>query len=235
MSNNVINNSEAKAQMKLRAAEHVIELVESGMTVGLGSGSTAAMWVHLLGERVRDKGLRIKAVASSVASERIGQSYGIPFIELRKCDQIDLTIDGANEIAPGLALIKGGGGELLREKIVASASKRYVVVADSFKVVPKLGAFPLPVEVFPMAASIVSCALKELGFIPELRLNADGSTYVTIHANYLFDCRGLTIEDPYQMKAELDSIVGLVEHGIFLDMVNYAVIGGETGAIERRV
>ena len=106
---------------------------------------------------------------------------------------------------------------------------------DSFKIVSKLGAFPIPVEAVPMAASIVSCALKELGFIPELRLNADGSTYVTIHANYLFDCRGLTIEDPYQMKAELDSIVGLVEHGIFLDMVNYAVIGNETGAVERRV
>jgi ribose 5-phosphate isomerase A len=123
MSNNVIDISEVRARMKLRAAEHAVELVESGMTVGLGSGSTAAIGLHLLGRRVRDEGLRIKGVASSLASERLGHSYGIPFIELHKCDQIDLTIDGANEIAPGLALIKGGGGELLREKIVASGIK----------------------------------------------------------------------------------------------------------------
>jgi ribose 5-phosphate isomerase A len=103
---------------------------------------------------------------------------------------------------------------------------------DSFKIVSKLGAFPIPVEAVPMAASIVSCALKELGFIPTSKLNTDGSTYITRQANYFFDRTGMTIADPYQVMAELDSVVGLVEHGIFLDMVNYAIIGDETRAVE---
>jgi ribose 5-phosphate isomerase A len=226
---------EAKARMKMKAAERAIELVEPGMTVGLGSGSTASMWIRLLGERVRDRGLQITAVASSEDTERLGRSYGIPFVAIGKCDRIDLTVDGADEIAPRLALIKGGGGNLLREKIVASASKLFVVVADSSKVVNKLGKFPLPVEVIPMAASLVSCALEELGFTTKLRHRPDGSIYVTDQQNHLLDCTGVTIEDPYQMVSEINAIVGVVEHGIFLDMVNFALIASEDGLIERRV
>jgi ribose 5-phosphate isomerase A len=146
-----------------------------------------------------------------------------------------LTVDGADEIAPRLALIKGGDGNLLREKIVASASKRFVVVADSSKVVNKLGKFPLPVEVIPMATSLVSCALRELGFTPKLRHRRDGSIYVTDQRNHLLDCTGVRIEDPYQMMSEINAIVGVVEHGIFLDMVNFALIASEDGLIERRI
>jgi ribose 5-phosphate isomerase A len=226
---------EAKARIKMKAAERAIELVEPGMIVGLGSGSTASMWIRLLGERVRDRGLQITAVASSEDTEQLGRSYGIPFVAIDKCDRIDLTVDGANEIAPRLALIKGGGGNLLREKIVASASKLFVVVADSSKVVNKLGKFPLPVEVIPMAASLVSCALRELGFATKLRHRRDGSIYVTDQRNHLLDCTGVTIEDPYQMISEINAIVGVVEHGIFLDMVNFALIASEDSLIERRV
>jgi ribose 5-phosphate isomerase A len=224
-----------KTRMRMKAAERAIGLVESGMTVGLGSGSTASMWIRLLGERVRDRGLQVTAVASSEDTERLGRSYGIPFVAIDKCNRIDLTVDGADEIAPGLALIKGSGGSLLREKIVASASKVFVIVADSSKVVNKLGKCSLPVEVVPMAVSLVSCALGELGFTSKLRYRPDGSVFVTDQRNHLLDCTGVTIEDPYLMTSEINAIVGVVEHGIFLDMVNFAIIASEDGLIERRV
>src|SRR5215470_17164817 len=143
---------EGRPGMKLRAAQKALELVKSGMTLGLGSGSTATLWIQLLGEQVRDHGLNIRAIASSEDSEHLGRSYGIPFVTFEECRSLDLTVDGADEIAPGLALIKGGGGKLLREKIVAGASKQFVVIADESKQVEKLGRFPLPVEVIPMAA-----------------------------------------------------------------------------------
>ena len=160
------SHAEDHKGMKLRAAQRALELVEPGMSVGLGSGSTAIVWIKLLGEKVRDHGLKIRAIASSDDSERLGKSYGIPFVTFEECRSLDLTVDGADEIAPGLALIKGGGGKLLREKIVASASKRFVIVADESKVVDKLGRFPLPVEVIPMAAPLVIEALKKIGFTP---------------------------------------------------------------------
>jgi len=221
------------ADLKLHAAQRALSLVESGMTVGLGSGSTATLWIKLLGEQVRDHGLKIRAIASSEDSERLGGSYGIPFVNFEECRSLDLTVDGADEIAPKLALIKGGGGKLLREKIVASASKRFVIVADNSKVVEKLGRFPLPVEVIRMACPLVSEALRELGFTPTLRVNPDGSNYITDEGNFILDCSGLLIEDPYTMARKLDSIVGVVEHGLFLDMADLALIAGEHEVVER--
>src|SRR5215468_2470579 len=156
------HNAGDQAELKLRAAQRALEMVESGMAVGLGSGSTATIWIKLLGEKVRE-GLQIRAIASSDDSERLGRSYGIPFVTFEECPRLDLTIDGADEIAPKLALIKGGGGKLLREKIVAGASKRFVVIADESKLVEKLGRFPLPVEVIPMAAPLVTDSLRQLG------------------------------------------------------------------------
>ncbi|MBB5063039.1 ribose-5-phosphate isomerase RpiA [Granulicella mallensis] len=229
------NVREARSRIKMKAAEHAVELVKSGMTVGFGSGSTVSMWVRLLGERVRDHSLQIVAVASSREIERLGRSYGIPFMDIDKCDRIDVTVDGADEIAPGLALIKGKGGELLREKMLASSSKIFVVIADSSKVVSKLGGVPIPVEVIPMAVSLVSCALEELGFAVKPRECPDGSSYLTDQRNYVLDCTGVAIDDPYQMMTEINAIVGVVEHGIFLDMVNFAIIADEDGVVERRV
>jgi ribose 5-phosphate isomerase A len=219
--------------LKLQAAKRALELVKPGMKVGLGSGSTATLWIQLLGEQVRDHGLSIKAIASSEASEHLGRSFGIPFLNFDECDRLDLTVDGADEIAPGLALIKGGGGKLLREKIVASATERFVVIADESKVVDKLGRFPLPVEVIQMAAPLVRRSLEQLGFTPTLRLNPDGSHYITDEGNLLFDCSGVMIDDPEKLASILDHTVGLVEHGLFLKMANLALIATEDSVVER--
>ena len=229
------NNAGTHPEWKLHAAQRALQLVESGMTLGLGSGSTATIWIQLLGEQVRDHGLKVRAVASSDDSERLGRSYGIPFVTFVECRILDLTVDGADEIAPGLALIKGGGGKLLREKIVASASKRFVVVADESKQVDKLGRFPLPVEVIPMAAPLVSDSLHALGFAPSVRVDGVGKPYITDEGNLILDCSGLLIENPDAMAAKIDSIVGVVEHGLFLHMADLAVIAGEKQVIERTI
>jgi len=222
-----------RTRLKFHAAQRALALVEPGMTLGLGSGSTAALWIRLLGEQVRDHGLNIRAMASSEDSEQLGRSYGIPFVTFEECPSLDLTVDGADEIAPGLALIKGGGGKLLREKIVASASKRFVIVADETKQVEKLGRFPLPVEVIPMAVPLVAESLRELGFTPKLRLNQDREHYITDEGNLILDCSGLLIEEPALMAGTLDSIVGVVEHGLFLGMADLAFIAGESTVTER--
>src|SRR6516225_6318398 len=222
-----------RTRLKFHAAQHALALVEPGMTLGLGSGSTAALWIQLLGEQVRDHGLRVRAIASSEESERLARSYGIPFVTFEECRSLDLTVDGADEIAPGLALIKGGGGKLLREKIVASASKRFVIVADETKQVERLGRFPLPVEVIPMAAPLVNDSLRELGFTPTIRLNRDGTRYITDEGNLILDCSGLLLEDPEGIAAKIDTIVGVVEHGLFLNMANLALIASEQQVIER--
>jgi ribose 5-phosphate isomerase A len=226
-------NINEHTEQKQRAAQRALQMVESGMTVGLGSGSTATLWIKLVGEQVRDHGLKIRAIASSEDSEHLGRSYGIPFLTFEECHSLDLTVDGADEIAPGLALIKGGGGKLLREKIVASASKRFIVVADESKQVEKLGRFPLPVEVIPMAAPLVDGSLRNLGFTPKVRVTADGKAYITDEGNWILDCSGVLIEDPEAMAAKLDSIVGVVEHGLFLHMANLAIIAGDKQLIER--
>lgn len=227
-----VNSSEID-RLKLKAAQRALELVATGMTIGLGSGSTATFWIRLLGEQVRDHGLKIRAIASSADSEHLGRSFGIPIISFDECEHLDLTIDGADEIAPGLALIKGGGGKLLREKIVASATLRFIVIADESKVVSTLGAAPLPVEVIPMAAPLVARSLQRLGFTVSIRRNPDGSRFITDQGNSIFDCSGMFIEDPERLAAILDRIVGLVEHGLFLHVASLAIVGTEKGVIER--
>jgi ribose 5-phosphate isomerase A len=219
--------------LKLRAAQRALELVEPGMSVGLGSGSTATLWIQLLGQRVRDHGLKIKAIASSEDSEHLGRSFGIPIVTLEDCPRLDLTVDGADEIAPGLALIKGGGGKLLREKIVAGATERFVIVADGSKIVNKLGKAALPVEVIPIAAPLIRRSLERLGFTVALRRSQNGSPYITEEGNLLFDCSGMVIDDPPALAAKLDTTVGLVEHGLFLNMASLALIATEDGLLER--
>jgi len=229
----ISNDATSHLEGKLHAAQRALQLVQPGMTLGLGSGSTATLWIKLLGEQVRDHGLKIRAIASSEDSERLGRGYGIPFVTFQECKTLDLTVDGADEIAPGLALIKGGGGKLLREKIVASASKQFVVVADASKQVDRLGRFPLPVEVIPMAVPLVTDALRGLGFTPAVRPDSSGKPYITDEGNLILDCSGLLIENPDSMAARLDSIVGVVEHGLFLHMATLAVIADEKHVIER--
>jgi ribose 5-phosphate isomerase A len=225
-------------RLKMEAAQRALELVKPGMTVGLGSGSTATLWIKLVGEKVRDQGLKIRAIASSEDSEKLGRSYGIPFVSFDEVKSLDLTVDGADEVVLGskwgLALIKGGGGKLLREKIVASASKRFVVVVDQSKVVEKLGRFPLPVEVIQMAEPLVSAELREMGFTPKVRVNQDGSRYITDEGNLILDCSGMLMDDPAAVAKRLDGIVGVVEHGLFLGMAEMALIAGKGGVLERR-
>ena len=229
-----MTQDEAKALVGKRAAE----MVEDGMRVGLGTGTTSVMFIKALGERVK-AGLKIRCVASSDASAELGRSLGMDVVTLEELPELDLYIDGADEIAQeqgvGLALIKGGGAALLREKIVASAAKKFVVVADQSKLVEHLGKFPLPVEVIKMARPIVERRLAELGANPQLRVKKDGSGPVlTDEDNYLLDCHCERIENPEELAAEIRSIVGVVEHGLFLGMASLALIAGENGVTEHQ-
>jgi ribose 5-phosphate isomerase A len=222
-----MTQDEAKALVGKRAAE----LVQDGMRVGLGTGSTATMFIRSLGERVK-AGLKIRCVASSDASHNLGLSLGMDVVTLAELPELDIYIDGADEVGPELALIKGGGGALLREKIVASAAEKFVVVVDSTKVVPVLGRFPLPVEVVKMALPLVERKLDDLGLHPALRKHKDGSLYLTDENNYILDCACGTIPEPEETAAEIRGIVGVVEHGLFLGMASVALVAGEGGVTE---
>jgi ribose 5-phosphate isomerase A len=189
------------------------------------------MFIHALGERVR-AGLKIRCVASSDASHNLGLSLGMDVVTLAELPELDLYIDGADEVGPELALIKGGGGALLREKIVASAADRFVVVVDSSKVVPVLGRFPLPVEVVKMALPLVERKLSDLGLRPKLRHHPDGSLYMTDEDNFILDCACGMISEPEETAAEIRGIVGVVEHGLFLGMASVALVAGDDGVTE---
>jgi len=222
-----MTQDEAKRLVAKRAAE----LVKDGMAVGLGTGTTATLFIRELGERVR-QGLKIRCVASSDASHELGLQLGMDVTTLDELPRLDVYIDGADEVGPGLALIKGGGGALLREKIVASAAKKFVVVVDSTKVVDVLGKFPLPVEVVKMALPLVEKRLEDLGLNPTLRKHKDGSIYLTDENNYILDCSCGEIEEPEVTAAEIRGIVGVVEHGLFLGMASLALVAGDDGVRE---
>jgi ribose 5-phosphate isomerase A len=225
-----MTQDEAKRLVAKRAAE----FVEDGMAVGLGTGTTATLFIRDLGERVR-QGLKIRCVASSDASHKLGLSLGMDVVTLQELPELDVYIDGADEVGPGLALIKGGGGALLREKIVASAAKEFIVVVDSTKMVERLGRFPLPVEVIKMALPVVQPRLEALGLHPKLRpaTNCSGP-YLTDEDNYILDCACGRIDDPVAIAAEIRAIVGVVEHGLFLGMASLALVAGDNGVTEHR-
>lgn len=224
-------DAQAQQAAKLAAAKAALRFIEPGMVVGLGSGSTATLFIQLLGEKVQ-QGLDIKGIASSEDSEILGRKLGIPITDFDHHSTIDVAVDGADEVAPGLALIKGGGGKLLREKIVASACKRFIIVADDSKLVKELGAFPLPVEVIPMAVPLVTEKLRDLGFTPKIRQAKDGSgPYITDEGNILLDCSSSGIADPEVTAAEIRSIIGVVEHGLFLNMAERVLLAGADGSV----
>ena len=215
-------------EAKRMAARCALEFVEDGMLLGLGSGTTSAIFIEELGERVK-QGLRVRGIATSIASQQLAESLSIPITNFDESPVLDLAIDGADEIGPGLALIKGGGGALLREKIVESASRKFIVIADSSKLVDQLGRFPLPVEVIKMALPIVTRKLEALGLKPKLRHHPDGSIYITDEGNYLLDCACGAIANPAKTAAEIRGIAGVVEHGLFLGMASLALIAGNQG------
>ena len=217
---------------KLAAAQAALRFVKPGMVVGLGSGSTASLFIQMLGEQVK-QGLDIVGIASSEASEQLARSLGIAITDFNHHTEIDVAIDGADEVGPRLVLIKGGGGKLLREKIVASASRRFIIVADESKLVHQLGAFPLPIEVIKMAVPLVTARLQKIGFTPKIRQAKDGGgNYITDEGNILLDCSSAGIADPEETAAEIRAMVGVVEHGLFLGMAERALIAGADGVRE---
>ncbi len=222
-------------EAKRLVARRAVEFVKDGMVVGLGTGTTATLFIRELAAR----GLKIRCVASSDASHELAASLGMSVATLAELPELDVYIDGADEIAriPGLGygLIKGGGGALLREKIVASAAKSFIVVADSTKLVDHLGRFPLPVEVVKMALPLVQPRLAALGLNPKLRPAKSGAgPYLTDEGNYILDCACGRIDDPQKTAAAIRAIVGVVEHGLFLGMATLALVAGENGVSELR-
>jgi ribose 5-phosphate isomerase A len=224
---------EIRDQEKQAAARAAVELVESGQVVGLGSGSTAAHAIRFLAERVRD-GLKMVGIPTSRRTQQLAEQLGIPLATLDQFPRIDIDIDGADEIDPHLNLIKGGGGAFLREKIIASVSRRFIVIADAAKKVPKLGKFPLPVEVVPFAQSLLKPQLEALGAQVKLREYAYGNPYVTDEGHHVLDCIFGEIGDPPALADKLRRMPGIVEHGLFIGMAEQALIGEGTSVIQLR-
>ena len=222
---------DADAQ-KEAAARRALDFVEPGMTLGLGTGSTAAKFVALLGDRVK-AGLNVVGVPTSETTRAQAAAIGIPLTTLDDTPYLDLTVDGADEIDADLRLIKGGGGALLREKIVAAASERMLVIADASKRVVTLGRFPLPVEVvtFGLGATrrMIERESAALGCHGEIALRGGRNPYVTDCGNYILDCAFGRIDDPDALAAALDGMPGVVEHGLFIGMADAAVIAGPSG------
>jgi ribose 5-phosphate isomerase A len=216
---------------KEAAGRAAAQLVTDGEIVGLGTGSTAYFAVVALGERVKE-GLKIVGIPTSENTAKLARSVGIPLTTLDEQPQIDITIDGADEVDPQLRLIKGGGGALTREKVIASASKRMVVVADSSKAVPVLGKFPLPVEVIAFARTVVENKIKSLGGSPKLRMRADGHPFITDNGNQILDCSFGPILDPTGMAQVLSDTPGIVEHGLFIGLAKLALVGRGTSVEE---
>jgi ribose 5-phosphate isomerase A len=220
---------------KRRAGERAVEFVEDGMVLGLGTGSTAYWMVERLGQRVRE-GLKVRCVPTSRRTEEQARALGIPLVTFAEVRRLDLAIDGADEIGPGLALIKGGGGALLREKLVARAAARFVVIADASKRVGVLGRFPLPVEVVPFAWEVTTRRVAEVtNTEPRLRRDERGEAYLTDNGNYVLDCLCGEIRDPEGTERALKLLTGVVECGLFVGMADAAVVATdeEVEIIER--
>ncbi|KPH80690.1 ribose-5-phosphate isomerase RpiA [Bosea vaviloviae] len=220
--------------LKKLAAARALELVRPGMRLGLGTGSTAKHFVDMLGARVAD-GLDVVCVSTSEVTEAQARALGIPMSTLEETPELDLTIDGADEVDGELRLIKGGGAALLREKIVASASARMVVIADDSKLVTQLGRFPLPIEIVPFGLEVtrraVMAAIASVGSAGELvlRRKADGTVLVTDGGHYILDAHLGAIAQPEALAAALARIPGVVEHGLFLGLATAAILASATG------
>ena len=220
-------------QLKVKAAETALGYVEDGMRLGIGTGSTAREFISLLGEKVAE-GFNVVGVPTSEATARQCLELGIPLKSLDEAPELDLTIDGADEIDPALSLIKGGGGALLREKIVASASKAMIVIADDSKVVDTLGRFPLPIEVMPFGLGATRLAIegvaRDLGLSGplELRRSGDGP-FTTDGGHYILDASFGRIPDAQALSTALNAIAGVVEHGLFINIATLAIVATDGG------
>ncbi len=225
---------------KFVAAKRAVEFVEDGMRVGLGTGSTAAWMVRCLGELVREHGLRVTGIPTSIRTAELARNVGIKVVSLDEAKWLDLTIDGADEFDGDLNLIKGGGGALLQEKIVATASDQMVVIADAAKGVDTLGSFPLPLEVIPFGWQTSKALIEEMvasldvmGGKTALRMNGD-TAYITDEGNYIIDLHLKRIGNPRQLAMVLNQVPGVVENGLFIDICDRVVIGYGDGRVETR-
>ncbi len=223
----------ANDQEKEAAARASLRFVKDRQIVGMGTGSTAAYFIQLLGAQVKN-GLKIRGIPTSDRSREMAAELGIPLTTLDECQEIDVTVDGADEVDPQLRLIKGGGGALLREKIVASATKQLVIVADASKRVPVLGKFPLPVEVIKFAQALVAKKIRALGAAVELRRNADGKPFLTDENNHILDCRFGKIQDAEALAQCLSDMPGVVEHGLFIGMASIVLVASGSEVVELR-
>jgi ribose 5-phosphate isomerase A len=224
----------ANDQEKEAAARASLQFVKDGQVVGLGTGSTAAHFIQLLGEKVKN-GLRIRGIPTSVRSQELARSLGIPLTTLDECQEIAVTVDGADEFDPQLRLIKGGGGALLREKIVASASKQLVIVADASKQVAVLGKFPLPVEVIGFAQALMAKRIAALGADVRVRTEANGKPFITDEGHHILDCQFGEIRDADGLARKLSDMPGVVEHGLFIGMASVVLVakGSEIRELRR--
>lgn len=215
---------------KQRAGQTALNFIRTGMVVGLGTGSTARYFIEALGEAIRDGNLRdIRGIPTSKNSEALARQLGIPITTFAETPTIDVTVDGADEIDPTLNLIKGLGGALLREKLVAQNSRRLVIIADAGKRVAVLGTkAPLPVEVTQFAHEASEAFLRGLGCTPILRRAADGSVFITDNGNYIYDCRFTRINHPSDLEESLAHRAGIVETGLFIGLAKTALIATET-------
>ena len=220
-----------KDALRKMAAEEAVKYVKNGMVIGLGTGRTASYALKFISDLLHSGRLKdIIGIPSSIKTAKKAHDLGIPLTNLDDHPIIDLTIDGADEIDPQLNLIKGGGGALLREKILAQASKKLVIIADEEKYVPKLGTkWAVPVEVIPFAWKTEMIFLETLGATVKIRLCDDGSIYKTDQDNYILDCRFGPLENPYKIAEKLNSRAGIMEHGLFLDITSEAIISGQDG------
>lgn len=223
--------------LKIEAARAALHEVRSGMSLGLGTGTTAAEFVKLLAEALRTGALRdIRSTCTSEKTEELAQSLGVPTFPLSEIVPLDLAVDGADEIDSQLRLIKGRGGALLREKIVAAASRRMIVIADASKRVKRLGRFPLPIEVVPFGLGAtgraVATAFERLGCVGELRLRgSDEAPFVTDGGHYILDAHLNAIADPNGLAAALNVIPGVVEHGLFIGLATSAILSTDDGVV----
>jgi ribose 5-phosphate isomerase A len=216
-------------KLKQEAAQHAVEFIQSGMVVGLGTGSTAAHAVKQIARRLQTGHLKhIVGIPTSIRTEKLARELDIPLAGLDVQPAIDVTIDGADEVDPDLNLIKGGGGALLREKVVAQASRRNIIVVDESKLSPCLGTrWALPVEVIAFAAKTEENFLKALGASVTLRLDANGQPYVTDQHNYILDANFGKLADPKRLAQKLNERAGIVEHGLFLDLASDVIVAAE--------
>ncbi|MFZ0805072.1 MAG: ribose-5-phosphate isomerase RpiA [Candidatus Sulfotelmatobacter sp.] len=223
----------ANDQEKEAAARASLRFVKDGQVVGLGTGSTAAFFIKLLGEQVKH-GMRVRGIPTSVRSRDLALSLGIPLVTFDDVQEIAITADGADEFDPQLRLIKGGGGALLREKIVASASKQVVIVTDESKQVAVLGKFPLPVEVIPFAQALIAKRIGELGADVRLRRDPNGEAYLTDEKHLILDCAFGEIRDPDGLARQLSEMPGVVEHGLFIGIATVVLMAKGNEVIELR-